>query len=93
MTCLRVPTMTTSDPRDPVVVHRAPSRPLGELAVSLLAAEGIRAALGSFGPLAAYGGDGAPAIVRVARVDAARASALLGSWFGDADGPAEGESR
>ena len=75
-----------------MVVHRAPSRPLGELAVSLLAAEGIRAALGSFGPLAAYGGDGAPAIVRVARADAARATALLSSWFGDAGGPTKGES-
>ncbi len=71
-----------SDPGALLTVHRAPTRGLGELAVSLLAEEGIPALLASVGPLAAYGAEASPVVVRVAAVHAAAAGELVASWFG-----------
>ncbi len=80
-------TMTTdSDPNALVAVHRAPTRGLGELASSLLAAEGIPALLSSVGPLAAYGAEASPVVVRVPALHAGPARELIASWFGERGG-------
>lgn len=69
-----------------MTVHRAATRGLGELAVSLLAEEGIPALLSSVGPLAAYGAEASPVAVRVAEAHADGARELIASWFGGPSG-------
>ncbi len=72
-----------SNPSGLATVHRASTRGLGELAVSLLAEEGIPAVLTSIGPLAAYGAEASPVVIRVASAQAEGARELIASWFGE----------